>query len=180
MSSGSNDRDSAVDPMRSPNKMVVWRLSTRLLAAFVSGRAPRGLPQPPQNFAAGVFSKPHCPHFVSDVPQFEQNRCASVTDALQLGQRMSLGPAVEMQSFYYHQGPRNTPVRQRPREAGNSKITKIAVGPLQARRTGRGFGCTPQFCQPRDPTIPRLEKTTNPGYENICPPNDRFMGTRCA
>src|SRR5215831_12413358 len=64
ISSGSSREASAVEPTKSQNITVSWRRSAPSVrggAGAVSGGdaaiCPRGLPQPPQNFAMGSFSK---------------------------------------------------------------------------------------------------------------------------
>src|SRR6516162_11058905 len=72
--------------------------SVRVAAGTDIGAAgpacPIGLPQPPQNLAAGSFSKPQAGHCVgSGDPHSAQKRRVPAFSAMQLGQRIqSLGP----------------------------------------------------------------------------------------
>ena len=96
ISSGSSREASAVEPTRSQNITVSCRRS----APFVRGgmdtvasdeamTSSIGLPQPPQNFAVGSFSKPQAGHGDgSDDPHSAQKRLVAAFSAMQLGQRI--------------------------------------------------------------------------------------------
>jgi hypothetical protein len=94
-SSGSSLAERAVEPTRSQNITVSWRRSA-LSARDSEGAAgcvgpavsPIGLPHPPQNLAAGSFSKPQAGQGDgSGAPHWAQKRLAVAFSAMQLGQR---------------------------------------------------------------------------------------------
>src|SRR6516164_8477071 len=95
-SSGSIPVESAVEPTRSQNITVSWRRSAVSVRGEGDGAggagaaaSPTGLPQPPQNFAVGSFSKPQAGHGDgSDDPHSAQKRLVAPFSALQLGQRI--------------------------------------------------------------------------------------------
>ena len=92
MSSGSSREVSAVDPTRSQNITVSWRrspLSARGASDVVAPVSPVGLPQPPQNFDASSFSKPHAGQGDgSGDPHSAQKRLVAAFSAVQFGQRI--------------------------------------------------------------------------------------------
>src|SRR6516164_6655696 len=100
-SSGSSRVDNAVEPTISQNITDSCRrsASVRVAAETDIGAAkpacPIGLPQPPQNLAAGSFSKPQAGHCEgSGDPHSAQKRRIPAFSAMQLGQRIqSLGLA---------------------------------------------------------------------------------------
>src|SRR6516162_8275123 len=102
-SSGSSRVDNAVEPTISQNITDSCRRSAtvRVAAETDIGAAkpacPIGLPQPPQNLAAGSFSKPQAGHCEgSGDPHSAQKRRLSAFSAMQLGQRIQdLGLATE-------------------------------------------------------------------------------------
>src|SRR5215831_15362838 len=94
-SSGSSREANAVEPTRSQNMTVSWRRSApsvrggAVAAGVGAGASPIGFPQPPQNLAAGSFSKPHAGHGDgSGAPHRAQKRLAVAFSAMQLGQRI--------------------------------------------------------------------------------------------
>jgi hypothetical protein len=95
-SSGSSRAESAVEPTRSQNITVSCRRSApsaRRGAGTAAGAgaatSPIGLPQPPQNLAAGSFSKPQAGQGDGNgAPHSAQKRLAAAFSAVQLGQRI--------------------------------------------------------------------------------------------
>ena len=98
-SSGSSRADSAVEPTISQNmtdscrRSASARVATETDIGAAGPACPTGLPQPPQNLAAGSFSKPQAGHCEgSGDPHSAQKRRAPAFSAMQLRQRIySLG-----------------------------------------------------------------------------------------
>jgi len=96
ISSGSSREASAVEPTRSQNITVSCRRSAPLVrggmdtvASAEAMTSSIGLPQPPQNFAVGSFSKPHAGQSEgSGAPHSAQKRLVAAFSAMQLGQRI--------------------------------------------------------------------------------------------
>src|SRR5262249_15835869 len=96
-SSGSSCDDRAVEPTRSQNITVSWRRSAPLArgpgdtvnGTEVAATSPIGLPQPPQNFDAGSFSKPQAGQWNgSGAPHLAQKRLVAAFSAMHFGQRI--------------------------------------------------------------------------------------------
>src|ERR1700757_2769958 len=105
-SSGSSRADSAVEPTRSQNITVSCRrsaASTRGVGATGAAAPPIGLPQPPQNLAAGSFSKPQAGHWAGNGdPHSAQNRRVPAFSAMQLGQRILVPPTARTNLAQYN------------------------------------------------------------------------------
>src|SRR5215471_14059173 len=95
-SPGSSRDARAVAPTRSQNITVRWRRSAPSMRAggdeaggIAFAISAKGLPQPPQNFAVGSFSKPQAEQREgSGAPHSAQKRLVTAFSAMQLGQRI--------------------------------------------------------------------------------------------